>query len=360
MKRIALLNPIVPHYREEFYRKLSERYPLDVFVYEPDLGNRGGFSLSTFPITPLKSISFLKQRFIAYDIRPFLSSRYDTIVLMLHFGHLSTWLLLLLNVFFRKRIILWGQGISIKRYLKEIRKPSLPLRLMLGLSNGAWIYTEPEAALWGDRFPRKPIRAINNTISGVTDILNNEISASKETLKAHFGITEPLCFIFCARFNNPFRRVDLLLETIAKLDGNTYGFIIIGDGALKPDFSEFDNVYDFGAVYDEKTKSHLFHIADIYFQPGWIGLSVVEAMAYGKPVLTFRRSDQTLQCVEYHYIQDGVNGYIVDDMDGLLRRVRDTPEAAWAALGNTSRELVAKTLGMEQMVDRAAEVIEAV
>lgn len=360
MKRIALLNPLVPHYREEFYRKLSERYPLDLFVYEQGQGDQGGFSLSVFPVTHLKSISFLKKRLIAYDIRPFLSSRYDVIILMLHFGHLSTWLLLLLNVFSRKRIILWGQGISIKRYLKEIRKPSLPLRLMLGLSNGAWIYTEPEAALWSNRFPGKPIRAINNTISGVANVLHTETPVPKETLKVHFGITEPVCFIFCARFNNPFRRIDLLLETIAQLDTDTYGFIIIGDGTLKPDFSEFGNVYDFGAVYDEKIKSQLFHIADIYFQPGWIGLSVVEAMAYGKPILTFRRSDHTLQCVEYHYIQDGINGYIVDDIAGLLRRVQDTSPATWAALGNASRELVARNLLMEQMVDRAAEVIDAV
>lgn len=360
MTRIALLNPFVPHYREEFYRRLSERYPLDIYVYEQGQGDQGGFSLSAFPVIRLKSMSFLNKRLIAYDIRPFLSSRYDVIVLMLHFGHLSTWLLLLLNIFFRKRIILWGQGISVKRYLKEIRKPSVSLRLMLGLGNGAWIYTEPEAALWSSRLPGKPIRAINNTISDVANVLNNEPPLSKEALKARFGITQPLCIIFCARFNTPFRRIDLLLEAIERLDTDTYGFIIIGDGTLKPDFSEFDSVYDFGAVYDEKTKSQLFHIADIYFQPGWIGLSVVEAMAYGKPILTFRRSERTLQCVEYHYIQNEINGYIVDDIDGLIQRVRETSSATWVAMGNASRELVEKNLLMEQMVDRAAEVIEAV
>lgn len=359
MKRIGLLNPFIPHYREEFYRKLGERYPLEVFVYEQEQGSRGGFRVSGFPVTPIKSFSLLKKRFIAYDIRPFLSSRYDVLVLMLNFGHLSTWLLLLLNMFSRKRIILWGQGISIKRYMKELRQPSRPLRWMLALANGAWIYTEREADLWRQRFPQKAIQAINNTISGVADILSREISVPKETLKARFGITEPICLIFCARFNNPYRRIDLLLETITRLDSKRYGFIIIGDGAAKPDFSGFDNVHDFGAVYDEKTKAVLFRIADIYFQPGWIGLSVVEAMAYGKPILTFRRSDQTLQCVEYHYIQGGVNGYIADEMDELIQRIEETPPETWEALGKASRELVEKTLLMEQMVDRAAEVIDS-
>jgi len=62
--------------------------------------------------------------------------------------------------------------------------------------------------------------------------------------------------------------------------------------------------------------------------------------------------------VEYHYIQDGINGYIVDDMDGLLQRVHDTPHKTWAAMGIAARERVERNLLMEQMVDRAAEVIE--
>lgn len=359
MKHIALLNPFVPHYREEFYRKLSERYNLDLYIYEETKSN-DGFNISPFPVNVLRVISFLGKRLVAYDIRPFLSSKYDVIVLMLHFGHLSTWLLLFFNLFSRKRIILWGQGISVKRYLSEINQPSFLLRLMIKMSDGVWIYTEPEAQLWRKLFPNKPILAINNTISGVTKILNDDGDVPKSLLKEQFGIKEQICFIFCARFNNPFRRTDLLSETIARLEKGPYGFIIIGDGALKPDFSRFDNVYDFGAVYDDAIKSQLFRIADIYFQPGWIGLSVVEAMAYGKPILTFRRSEETYQCVEYHYIRDGINGYVVDDMDELLRRVQEASPAAWAALGSASRELVATNLLMEQMVDRAADIIETV
>lgn len=360
MKHIALVNPFVPHYREEFYRKLSQRYRLDVFVYDGIQSGKNGFNISPFPTTGLKVASFLKKRFIAYDIRPFLSPKYDVIVLMLHFGHLSTWLLLFLNLFSRKRVILWGQGISVKRYLNEIDEPSLLLRWMIKMSDGIWIYTEPEAKLWRKLFPSKPILAINNTVSGLTGILNDNRVVPKSVLKEQFGIKEQVCLIFCARFNNSFRRIDLLIETIARLDNKRYGFIIIGDGALKPDFSTYTNVHDFGAVYDEKIKSQLFGIADIYFQPGWIGLSVVEAMAYGKPILTFRRSADTHQCVEYHYIEDGINGYIEADIEHLLDRVNHTSLTVWSEMGNAARQIVAAQLSMEQMVDRAAKVVEAV
>jgi len=357
MKRIALLNPFVPHYREEFYLKLKERYDLDVYVYEKNNGNMDGFNISPFSVKFLRSVSFLNKRFIAYDIRPFLSAKYDVIVLMLHFGHLSSWLLLLVGLFSKKRIILWGQGISVKRYLSEIKKPSRLLRFMISLSDGVWIYTEREAQLWKRLFPNKPIVAINNTISGVSQILAYESEVTKSALKAKFGIKEEICFIFCARFNNPFRRVDLLLEAIERLDNAKYAFIIVGAGAQKPDFSKFDNVYDFGSLYDEKIKAQLFYIADIYFQPGWIGLSVVEAMAYGKPILTFKRSENTFQCVEYHYIEDEINGYLLDDTDDLLKRLQETSEKKWIEMGNASKRIVAKDLLMDHMVHRAAQVL---
>ena len=358
MKRIALVNPFVPHYREEFYLRLGERYDLDIYVYDSNKSDSDAFNLRSFPVKQLKAGSFLKKRFVAYDPRPFLSPKYDAIVLMLNFGHLSTWLLLLLNLFSKKRVILWGQGISVKRYTAEMAKPSLLLRLMIQMSDGVWIYTEPEARMWRKRFPGKPIVAVNNTISGVADILHYESGLSKQTLKKQFGINEEICFIFCARFNNPFRRIDLLLEAIARLDSSTYGFIIIGAGGLKPDFSNFHNVHDFGAVYDENLKAQLFALADIYFQPGWIGLSVVEAMAYGKPILTFRRSQNTFQCVEYHYIADGVNGYLLDDIDDFLKRVYHTPQERWIAMGNASKRRVSENLLMEHMVSRAAQVLD--
>lgn len=144
---------------------------------------------------------------------------------------------------------------------------------------------------------------------------------SRSELKCKYNITQENILIFCARFENNYRRTDLLIETIKQLNTEKYGFIIIGAGKNKPDFSLYNNVYDFGAIYDTNIKRELFYIADLYFQPGWVGLSIVEAMAYGKPICTFIRSEETKQCVEYSYIENNTNGLIFTNIDDCITRI---------------------------------------
>ena len=171
---------------------------------------------------------------------------------------------------------------------------------------------------------------------------------------------QDIILIFCARFDNNYRRPDLLIETTERLDAGKYGFIIIGEGKNKPDFSKYKNVYDVGAIYDNKVKRELFAAADIYFQPGWVGLSIVEAMAYGKPVFTFRRSIKTLQCVEYCYIDEGMNGLLFDDMEDCIRQVEALGKEEIARMGKEARKLVKERLTPRQMAGQAMVVLHKV
>ena len=94
----------------------------------------------------------------------------------------------------------------------------------------------------------------------------------------------------------------------------------------------------------------------MYLQPGWIGLSVVEALAYGKPVLTFRRSEETLQCVEYGYILDRQNGRIFDRMDELCSFIKNASKEEIAYLSKGAMQ-TASTLTMDNMVSNAMKVV---
>ena len=286
-----------------------------------------------------------------------LHKNYDTLVLMWHFGHISTWLLLITKFIHRKKIILWGQGISVKRYLKEEKKPNPLLKWMLALADGAWVYMPKEANLWQNIFPSKNIVALNNTLSGTNEMLEYKSLCQKVELKRKYHIKENKILIFCARFTNPYRRTDLLIEAIEKLEKEQFGFIIIGEGAHKPDFSKYNNVYDFGAQYDIKIKKELFELADLYFQPGWVGLSIVEAMAYGKPICTFVRNKETLQCVEYSYIVDGVNGLIFKDITDCVNRISKLTIDDIKRMGNNGRLLVKEKLTICNMVKNACSII---
>lgn len=149
-----------------------------------------------------------------------------------------------------------------------------------------------------------------------------------------------------------------MVEMIQRLDNKQFGFIIIGDGKDKPDFSKYENVHDFGAVYDDEKKSNLFAIADIYFQPGWIGLSVVEAMAYGLPVCTFKRKgDEIRHGVEYGILKDEVNAMLFDSMDEAVNRIENTSKEEIKRMGKNAHDYIAKKHTPAKMAENALSIL---
>ncbi len=71
--------------------------------------------------------------------------------------------------------------------------------------------------------------------------------------------------------------------------------------------------------YDELLN--LYSTSQIYFNPGPVaGISMVEAMMSGMPVVTFRTINLT------DLIQNGVNGFVVDTVDGAVLRLRELQE----------------------------------
>lgn len=355
-KRIAILQPEVPHYRSEFFNHLKDNLKgEDIYIYNSiDNSKKNGFDVDKSYVRYISN--FKLKGFLFYNPLTILKKDYSTLVLMLHFAHITTWLLLLTKFIHRKQIILWGQGISVKRYLKEEIKPDWKLKLQIALADGVWLYMQKEANQWQQIFPKKKIVAINNTLTGVEEMLKYTPELSIKELKSKYNIKEEIILIFCARFESNYRRTDLLVETIKRLNKEKYGFIIIGAGKNKPDFTPFSNVYDFGAIYDTNIKRELFSIADIYFQPGWVGLSIVEAMAYGKPIFTFVRSEETKQCVEYDYIKTSYNGIIFQNIENCITTFNNLSTSEIKRMGINARKTAA-ILTPENMANKAISIL---
>jgi glycosyltransferase involved in cell wall biosynthesis len=355
--KLAILQPCIPHYREEFFQLLSQQLSHDVYVYnDTETVYKQAFKESEIPVKRIANKQFI-NRLLFYNPLPFLSNKYDTLVLMWHFGHVTTWLLLLTRFLHRKKIILWGQGISVKRYLKEEIKPNKLLWLQLSLANGAWVYMQKEQQQWKMIFPKKQIIALNNTISGIASLVAvSYTEREKANLKKELGFIQKRVIIFCARFDSlRKRRIDILQEIIRK-SNTDIGFIIIGGGSFQPDFSWYKNVYVYGVLYEKEIKDILFSIADLYLQPAWLGLSVVEALAYGKPVITLQRSSSVLQCVEFSYIKDGYNGKIFEQTAQLIEFINTVDELEINRMGKNAKSFAQEKLSMVNMVKNAASI----
>jgi glycosyltransferase involved in cell wall biosynthesis len=95
----------------------------------------------------------------------------------------------------------------------------------------------------------------------------------------------------------------------------------------------------------------------MYFQPGWVGLSIVEAMAYGKPICTFVRSKETLQCVEYSYIINEKNGLIFNDINDFIKKIETISYDDIKSMGHNAKLLVKEKLTIENMVKNAISIL---
>jgi len=350
--KIAILYPRISHYREEFFQGLMKKHDLTFFLYESkEESLKKNFKNSQIDAHFLKTFTLLnKIRFV--NILPFFKTKYDVLILIGEMRSISVWMLLILMKMSKTKTILWGHGISVHAYLKEEKKLN-PLRVLFHkLADHTWLYTKKEVEIWKDYISQEKFTSLNNTIY-IEEILNEPLF-DKIELKNKYNITTEINLIFAARFSNPNRRADLLVEVIKKLDSTKYGLIIIGDGGLKPNFEHYKNVYDFGALYDRRLKTELFQIADIYFQPGWMGLSCTEALAYGKPVLTFERSKTLKQCVEFAYLNNE-NSFIAKDIDDLITFIHSLDKQSIKKYSSNAKMYAEKNLTMETMVNNALD-----
>jgi glycosyltransferase involved in cell wall biosynthesis len=353
--KIAVIQPIIPSYREDFFKILKESLNVDIYVYENhDSIKDQHFNISNIPVKQLKSITVL-SKYTLFNPLPILKSRYNLVILIGNLNNLTIPFLLIFLKFIKVKTILWGHGISIHSYLKEEKRLN-PLRILFHkLADHIWLYTDAEKNIYQNYFLASKITALNNTIN--IKKITNRAPSKKNYLLKKYNIKTPINFIFCARFTLLERRADLLKDIILQLDPSKFGFIIIGDGPFKPKFSEQSNVLCFGSLYDDNIKNELFDIADLYLQPAWLGLSVNEAFAYGKGILTFKRSEKIKQCVEYSYLNAN-NSYIANDIDEMLCFIRKLTPEIITTLQNNALNYALERLTMESMTSKAINSIK--
>ncbi len=123
------------------------------------------------------------------------------------------------------------------------------------------------------------------------------------------------------------KRVDLVINAISVLQDKfrDIELIVIGDGpelnnlkSLSKNLKLENKVNFVGAIYDPYLLGKYFHCSSIYVLGGMGGLSLNEAMAYGKPVVC-----SICDGTEKTLIKDGYNGYFFnnDDLNSLVEKL---------------------------------------
>jgi len=160
-------------------------------------------------------------------------------------------------------------------------------------------------------------------------------------------------------------RFDLLLEAMAQLRAGNHrvNLLLVGDGPERGDLEAHARrlglpVRFFGACYDEEILARLTMAAHVTVSPGKVGLTAIQSLAFGTPVITHNNFEA--QGPEWEAIKAGVTGDFFQEGDAAdLARViqqwtlRAEPDASARAAAHSVIERFYNPAFQRRAIDRA-------
>jgi glycosyltransferase involved in cell wall biosynthesis len=139
----------------------------------------------------------------------------------------------------------------------------------------------------------------------------------KKTVKEELGqnFKPKFNLIFIGRLL-PDKGIELMINTIHNLVKDCdIALHIIGSGEketfIKQDKLFNKNIFYYGAIYDIETTGKYLYASDLFLMPGYVGLSLIHAFAFGLPVVTCRtENDGPFHSPEIEYLKHGYNGIL--------------------------------------------------
>lgn len=327
------------HYRKEIYLLMDNELEADFYFGDSRPGR-----IEFFDVNLLKHFqgylhnvnmgSFYWQR----GLLKLLFSKYKYFVSPCDTYCINAWLFVLLAPVFGKKVLWWSHG----AYGNEGRLKRFILKLRISLLYGVLLYGEYAKDIlikYGVR--EKKLHVIYNSLAYDEQVEIRKSIKDEPIYKNHFNnINKNI--IFTGRLTKV-KKLHQLIEAVAKLKEKDINLNVtfVGDGTelnyLKECASSFglqDNIWFYGACYDEKVLSMLIYNADICVSPGNVGLTAMHAMTFGTPVIS--HNNFSLQMPEFEAIEDGKTGtfFTENDIDSLADAIE-----RWLNL-NIDRDLI--------------------
>jgi len=238
---------------------------------------------------------------------------YDAFLMLGETRNISTWLFCIrLRLFHpKKRIYFWSHGF----YGKENRIERFLKKILFKMPNGGtFLYGNYARDLMiKEGFNPDKLFVIHNSLDYDRQIELRNKQKQTDIYKDHFNNNNPN-IIFIGRLT-PIKHLDLLINSVKMLKERcmNVNLTFVGDGPEKERLQELvhkleieNNVWFYGACYDEEKNAELIYNAELCVSPGNVGLTAMHTMVYGTPVIT--HNDFSHQMPEFEAIHQGETG----------------------------------------------------
>lgn len=248
----------------------------------------------TVPVTRLRNFFFRKGWcWQGGIVLRSIVGNYQVIVLQGDLTILSNWLVQLVALLRRKRVLLWTHGV----YGNEGRVKMCVRLAYLKLSSGLLLYGNySRELLEGRGFNTEKLYVIYNSsvsLCGGGGYVQDPDSA--EVIEGLFeGGLPKWTLVFIGRLTEV-KRLDLLLASFGQLRSHGYdvGLLVIGDGPMAGELAVqaeelgvSEAICFYGACYDPVAVARLLSAADLCISPGNVGLTAMSALESGVPVIS--------------------------------------------------------------------------
>lgn len=361
MKKIAFVFDRVMHYHLDLFRQLDERLEergveLHLISGFHPVGETGRAAVEEsviprqhkFALRDRKAGSFVFR--LAFDYLGIVQKlRPDIVVCPAHPGDVGHWGLIVMRKFLGFKMVAWQCGYEynpgrLKRFLLRFFVPGFDYHLAYHSNARAY------ALAHGAR--EDQVKVMHNTINEANFFITERKSAWQQIQQRHPEIRDRRIVLYVGAVLEE-KKLELLLEAMARLDREDAMLMIVGDGPHLPSLRESakdrTDIVFAGQVIDG--VGIYFDAAEVYVLPGTGGLGINEAMAHSMPIISGYADGSADDLVI-----DGENGYrlredTVEELQDRIARILDNPDMA-ASMGAKSREWITGKFSFQRFLDR--------
>lgn len=320
-KKLCYIGNLAPRYRSAIFQAIDKEYDCDWYFGE-NKSDIKEMDLSTLRhVTKYSTIGKVSSICWKNNILKLLFKNYDYYLVLVESRCLSDYVFIGLSRLFKKKVYIWTHG----WYGKESKTESMLKKWQFRHVDGVFVYSNYARDLMiQEGLSADKIFTIHNSLH------YNQQKALRETIvpsniyREHFENENPT-IIFIGRLTKV-KKLDMVVDALANLKakGENYNLVFVGDGVERQNLeSKVDamgmqqNVWFFGACYDEKQNAEFIYNADLCVSPGNVGLTAMHALVFGCPVIT--HNCFKWQMPEFEAMQSGVTGdfFEMDNVDAL-------------------------------------------
>ena len=312
--KILYLDNVASHYRKAVFLLMDKTFDID-YLFGASLGDIKQMDTSLLKGHVEKTqTKHLPQ---GWNWQPGLLKKlfkkYDRYLLIGESRALATWFFCIMASLVGKRnkVYFWTHG----WYGKETGLEKLLKKLYFSLAGGGiFLYGNYARELMiKEGFRPEKLYTIHNSLDYERQLELRQHIRPTDVYKSHFN-NDNKTIIVIGRLNAR-KKLEMLLNAVRNLKTKNHYFnvVFVGDGgerqkleSLTSDYGIRDQVWFYGACYDEVKNAELIYNADVCVMPGDIGLTAIHCLSFGTPCIT--HDDFPHQGPEFEAIHEGETG----------------------------------------------------